>query len=560
MVLCVLILGLTGRHDLSDTLFADLLAVRQKYPSDPNRFCWQAYHLVNDAVNDRPWPELRASLKKQKFKVDDGVTGWGDFTPRIDAKDLDYILPGGLKMEFEIGLSVKPIVSEKQPTHFTSQFSWMRLKSDSLTPFSQLAMAKPFGSGTPESEMFGRPQLLKLAQRFPYVSNIEVSYKRPNWGRRGEDTSPYNPFQLNIELSLDDNKGRVFGPQLRYEADSHLEARKAVSGNSTLPWPSESPAFGPVLDNMGSEMFALDTTHTKMTSKSDFLWMVELEPDDEGESSPEKTVAYGKADILSLSKETKELTVFADKFSPEVWTMLKNFTNLHKLSVSGASMTSVKESDMALISGISSLEDLDIRDEKIGDAFARSLKRLSHMNKIGIGGKGLTDDGIISIASVQSLRTMYIVWCKSASDTSLNAISSLKNLEHLGLPDEGDFSNNGIEKLSRLKRLKSISLSGVRRVSPKTLYFLGNLKDLEQVVITDGTVDVKLMTLLGKLPKLNFITMSRTKGLTDASLQQLKGLKKLGVLQIMDCPGVTDKGIKDLRKMLPKKYRTSTTL
>lgn len=102
-------------------------------------------------------------------------------------------------------------------------------------------------------------------------------------------------------------------------------------------------------------------------------------------------------------------------------------------------------------------------------------------------------------------------------------VFALPNLEELTLHDPSKEQMGSISKLKQLKRLR------VTHARPANINFIGELKNLEEVVLgyVSGFSDLSPLTKLKKLKSLHFENLRRVKDFSS-----LKGLKSLRYLHI----------------------------
>lgn len=109
----------------------------------------------------------------------------------------------------------------------------------------------------------------------------------------------------------------------------------------------------------------------------------------------------------------------------------------------------------------------------------------------------------------------------------------------------------GLKELAQFKELRAAYLGGSTKVTDKGIKELSGLKNLHTLFISDTQLTDAGLKDLAALKDLRGLDLGKTK-ITDAGLKELGVLKKLQYLHLASLPKVTDGGIKELQKALPK--------
>ena len=107
-----------------------------------------------------------------------------------------------------------------------------------------------------------------------------------------------------------------------------------------------------------------------------------------------------------------------------------------------------------------------------------------------------------------------------------------------------------VPHLKELKSLPALTLTGAA-VTDAGLAHLKELKSLPALVLAGTKVTDAGLVHLKELKSLTFVSLSGT-AVTDAGLVHLKELNSLTAIRLQGAKNVTDAGVADLRKALPK--------
>jgi Leucine-rich repeat (LRR) protein len=176
-----------------------------------------------------------------------------------------------------------------------------------------------------------------------------------------------------------------------------------------------------------------------------------------------------------------------------------------------------KVTDAGLAAIPPTVKSVEIEQNSRADALSRY-----YAQKLG-DGPGITAAGIDQLAKTHpNLEKYYISGGPAASDAGMRGVGQMKNLKWLSVG--GDVTNAGVSNIANLEHLERLFLSGHKFTNDaaKSLLSCKKLQDL---------------TLAGL-------------GINDdviPTLAKMQGLKSLR----LDCTDVTDRGIEQLKKLLP---------
>jgi len=213
---------------------------------------------------------------------------------------------------------------------------------------------------------------------------------------------------------------------------------------------------------------------------------------------------------------------------------------------------------------LTSLEELYICGDRIGDAGLVHLRGLPRLQYLLLCGSNFTDGGLIHVKEIPSLRILSLPegLCRM-TDAGLISISNMPRLENLYLDVKGPITNDGLAHLSKMRSLKKLHLSR-SQITDKGLAYLAQIKTLEHLDLPQeqkGITD-KGITCLGELPNLRQLAISRIHYVdpkmnkdyyTDKGLEALVKCRNLEELSI-GCIGITDAGMDHIVKLANLKW------
>jgi len=220
---------------------------------------------------------------------------------------------------------------------------------------------------------------------------------------------------------------------------------------------------------------------------------------------------------------------------------LKALPRLKGLDVSGGE-SKVTDAGMVHVGQMKQLESLSL-PSAISDVGVAQLAGLKKLKSLQIGGP-ITDGGISRLAGLQNLEELELS-CDRITDAGIAHIAGLTNLRILRLGN-CRMSDAGLTQLARLKSLEKltirrteITLSGLNRLNP-----LENLRELtvKGVARDEQPLDISGLTRLERL----MLSLDRKYEHRDKDLACLSKLTRLRDLQISPHKGVTNAGLRHL--------------
>lgn len=159
------------------------------------------------------------------------------------------------------------------------------------------------------------------------------------------------------------------------------------------------------------------------------------------------------------------------------------------------------------------------------DAELKNLAKLQQLSSLILSYSQITDAGLKDVAKLQQLSALNLRSCGQITDVGIKELTKLQKLTSLDLRGSR-ITDAGIKELTHLKQLTSLNLYGLQ--------------------ITDAGIKE-----LAKLQQLSLLGLSENK-ITDTGLKELAKLQKLSKLNLKDCRQITDTGVAELQKALPK--------
>ena len=210
---------------------------------------------------------------------------------------------------------------------------------------------------------------------------------------------------------------------------------------------------------------------------------------------------------------------------------LRSARLLEKLNVRG---TKISDSGVKFLAELDRLRWLDIGITEISDASVELLEAMPRLEYLAIGGNRVTEVGIASLRSLKRLRHLDLsgaqetdsgIWAVSVTDTSVNDIAALQDLESLNLAAP---SSEYVEAVSSgVPRLR-----GSVRVTDLGASKLARLSSLRVLNLSRGLLTAKGIRLLGALSRLEELNLSHAGSIDDTAgpaLAEIRGLRTVDV-------------------------------
>ena len=196
----------------------------------------------------------------------------------------------------------------------------------------------------------------------------------------------------------------------------------------------------------------------------------------------------------------------------------------------------------------------------------------------------ISNEALLSLAKLPKLAALDLDSCDGITDASCDELAKLKSLRGLSLQktafEKNRVADSGLEKLTALKNLERLNLAG-NAVKNDGLKLLARFPELREVDLSILAVDDAGLTHLtavttlewlnvrysegfggviitnagiksiGKVSGLKSLNLTVARRISAACLSDLESLPQLDELNLSGS-GITEAGVKRLRKSLPK--------
>ena len=185
--------------------------------------------------------------------------------------------------------------------------------------------------------------------------------------------------------------------------------------------------------------------------------------------------------------------------------------------------------------------------DQLGIDFFHDVVRVnldwSDDSRVHVWNKNPSDAVLQCLPSLPSLRALRLTGTQ-ASDAGLYFIGKLKYLEQLMMTDASTVSDAGVEHLRHLANLKTVLIHG-SRISDRSLHVFGCMNSLEEICLQgkDYHFTDEGLSSLGNLTELRELILNQgSTNFTDRGLIHLTALLNLEYLEVQGS-GITDDGI-----------------
>jgi hypothetical protein len=180
---------------------------------------------------------------------------------------------------------------------------------------------------------------------------------------------------------------------------------------------------------------------------------------------------------------------------------------------------------MLAVSNLTSLKTLNLTNcIELTDEGMRAVSSLPALTSLNLTGCELvTDDGMRAVSSLPALTSLNIRWCQLVSDEGMRAVSSLPALTSLDISWCQLVTDDGVRAVSSCSALTSLNLS-------------------DCVEVTDAGVRA-----VSSCSALVYLNLTWCVKITDAGLRAVSGLPALKFLGLNGCDEVTAAGVQALR-------------
>ena len=178
------------------------------------------------------------------------------------------------------------------------------------------------------------------------------------------------------------------------------------------------------------------------------------------------------------------------------------------------------------------------KDTGLTDAGLRQIATITSLRELYIPATSITAAGLVYLRQLPRLSVLLLEG-KAITDIGLRECCGLVHLERLGIP-QSSISDAGLTSLVNLEHLVALELAG-SPVTDEGLVHVGQLTNLEYLGLSQTQITDEGLAYLRGLVNLRHLDLTGTR-VTDAGLMHLHGLDKLRQLGL-DGTQVTDKSV-----------------
>lgn len=182
-----------------------------------------------------------------------------------------------------------------------------------------------------------------------------------------------------------------------------------------------------------------------------------------------------------------------------------------------------------------------------------------HLEEVELDGAEISDAGILELSGCRHLRHLGLSFCECLTDTSLNHLKELKNLESLRLRKGSDFTTDGLSRYFReasLSRLQYLNLSECTNIRDDVVLDMVQVcgKQLRELslswcwFITDRGL-ISIVDHCCNLETLDLLGIDKVKGECLARIPE--EMPKLKFLDLRQCNQIVDNLIMDMVRQKP---------
>ena len=230
--------------------------------------------------------------------------------------------------------------------------------------------------------------------------------------------------------------------------------------------------------------------------------------------------------------------------------LLGGLSGLQYLELLTLDNTNVTSAGLTILKSLPHLEDLYLKSargaDELGDDALSEIATVSSLKFLWIERSvRITDEGINQLCKLRKLQSLSLNLASSISPATARSIAALPDLENINLAGVvvGD---DGFRELTRSRNLKKMSLRHAN-VTDVGACELGQLKGLTSLELSETPISDATLAVIGKLRNLDSL-MLRGTAVTDAGLIHLKKLPNLKNL-LLDGSRITDEGILHLQML-----------
>lgn len=350
-------------------------------------------------------------------------------------------------------------------------------------------------------------------------------------GRGFDSDTARNPELPRNSTKQSPNAGSLEGNQFTPSESpppSQRTAAEIIAGFKQLP-PDE------INDTALAELCALDEAVTEFAAL---------------DCSKSRITNAGLNHIAKL-KQLQALKIDSTRITPAGVQEVASLPQLQSLSMRGVPHFEIQlanfDAAVAALVEVKTLTDLDLSGTRLSVAGLASIGKMVQLRRLALNDTRLTDSGLAQLKGLVDLEVLEINRTL-IGDAGFAHLMPLTKLHTLSM-SETEITGAGFAGLANQPRI-----NGFRKIDASKTGFgrqgilgLRGAKSLEVLRIdTAGMTDDSLQVIKGCV-NLRELQLSNNPGITDAGLSNLNGLTKLELLGLNSVPRITDRGLGILR-------------
>lgn len=235
---------------------------------------------------------------------------------------------------------------------------------------------------------------------------------------------------------------------------------------------------------------------------------------------------------LDKSGNVATLKINSPTLTDELTAPIEEFTELTQLNLK---QTGITDEALQHIGKLGKLRTLYLDEVAITGAGLRQLVECKNLEELTLADCPVDDEAAAVIAGFPALRLLDLSRTK-ISDQAIASLGSLSNLQVIYLTETA-VTGDGVAELKGLDNLQLMDLSGIP-VDKNVVETLANYAELDRLYLGDSSLGDDLLpslidTLITSNKKLRGLAIPNVP-LTNASIEQLKRLKELPELALVD--------------------------
>lgn len=216
------------------------------------------------------------------------------------------------------------------------------------------------------------------------------------------------------------------------------------------------------------------------------------------------------------------------RFSTDGFVGIAMLSELRRLEFSMSTyMASVYDAritsdDIAPLVNLAALEHLDLTgSSRLDDRAADTIVELGELRHLDLGGcRLLTDAAVARLCELTELRHLCLRGCDNLGDEGARSIAGTPSVEEVWLNGCSQITEDGVAALLALPDLRVLEVAGCP-ISDATLEAISQCTKLERLSIASDHITDDGVSLLSRLPKLAWLTIDRSEGLGDGTMDAL---------------------------------------